>query len=56
MIGRKSAVGIAVLCALAISAFASASASAAAGRAFTCTTSAPVGAKEFNDEHCVVPP
>jgi hypothetical protein len=54
MIGRNPVIGLAVLCALAISAFASASASAEQ-RAYTCTTSAPAGSKNFSDEHCVVP-
>jgi hypothetical protein len=53
MTGRKSVIGLAVLCALALSAFASASASAAAGRAYTCTTTA--SSKNFSDEHCIVP-
>jgi hypothetical protein len=50
MIGRKSVIGIAVLCALAVSAFAASSASAG-GRAFTCSTSATL--KDYNDAHCV---
>jgi hypothetical protein len=55
MTKRKAVIGLAVLCALALSAFASASASAAAGRAFTCTTTAPTEIKNFSDEHCIVP-
>jgi hypothetical protein len=50
MIGRKSVIGIAVLCALAVSAFAAASASAEQ-RAYTCDSSAAV--KEFKDAHCL---
>lgn len=50
MIGRKSVIGLAVLCALVFSAIAATSAFAAPGRAYTCTESAAV--KEFTDAHC----
>jgi hypothetical protein len=48
MIGRKSVIGLAVLCALAFSAIAATSAFAAPGRAFEC---AP-GGTQFSDAHC----
>lgn len=50
MMGRKSPVGIAVLCALVCSALSVASASAEQ-RAYTCTKSATT--KEFSDAHCL---
>ncbi|HET7444177.1 MAG TPA: hypothetical protein VFJ57_05910 [Solirubrobacterales bacterium] len=50
MIGRKSIIGIAVLCALAFSAFAAASASAEQ-RAYTCASG--VGKKDYKEAHCV---
>src|SRR6201999_3646464 len=49
MIGRKSVIGIAVLCALAFSAFAAANASAAQ-KAVTCSSTAVP--KTFGDAHC----
>jgi hypothetical protein len=55
MIGRRSVIGLCVLCALALSAFAAQSASAASNGTtlFTCTKTpvAPVGEK-FSAEHC----
>lgn len=53
MIGRRSAIGIAVLCALAVSAFAAASASAVGTTAYTCAK-APTG-EQFSDAHCLTP-
>ena len=50
MIGRRSVIGIAVLCALVVSAFAAATANAEQ-KAFLCSTSATT--KEFKDEHCL---
>jgi hypothetical protein len=50
MIGRKSVVGIAVLCALALSAFVTANASAEQ-RAWACSPSA--AQKPFTDAHCI---
>jgi hypothetical protein len=51
MIGRKSAVGMALLCALVFSAFAASSASAVNGRtAFTCVKTE--GGAGFKDAHC----
>jgi len=54
MIGRRSVIGIAVLCALALSAFAAASASAANTTAVTCAPvgEGPEGTKGFKDAHC----
>jgi hypothetical protein len=49
MIRRKSVIGIALLCALALSAFATSSASAAAGRAFECVS----GKGTLRGEHCL---
>jgi hypothetical protein len=49
MFGRKTAICVVVLCALAVSAVAASSASAAAGRLFTCAKEEPF---EFNDAHC----
>ena len=51
MNGRKSVLGIAVLCALVLGAFAAASASAEQ-RAYKCTEGTT---KQFSDEHCLVP-
>lgn len=50
MIGRKSILGLALLCAPLFSAFAATNASAEQ-KAYTCTTTA--GVKDYNDEHCV---
>jgi hypothetical protein len=50
MIGRKSVIGIAVLCALVLSAFAAASASAEQ-RAYACSES--FTPREYSDAHCV---
>jgi len=49
MIGRKSVIGIAVMCALALSAFAAASASAEQ-RAYLCWTGA--ASRDYTDAHC----
>jgi hypothetical protein len=54
MLVRRTVFGLAVLGALVIGAFISASASAEQ-LAYTCTTTAPAGSKNFSDEHCVVP-
>jgi hypothetical protein len=51
MMGRKSVIGLAVLCALAFAAITAASASAAPGRAWTCKKVGP--GNPFNDEHCI---
>jgi hypothetical protein len=51
MIGRKSVIGLAVLCALAFAAITAASASAGPGRAWTCKKVGPLN--QFNDEHCI---
>jgi hypothetical protein len=50
MMGRKSVIGLAVLCALVFSAITVASAFAAPGRAWTCKKGGP---NQFNDEHCI---
>jgi hypothetical protein len=49
MTGHRSVIGIALLCALALSAFAASSASAAAGRAFECVS----GKGTLRGEHCL---
>jgi hypothetical protein len=50
MIGRRSIVGLSLLCALFFCAFAAQSASAAGTTAFTCAPNG--GAKDFSDAHC----
>jgi hypothetical protein len=50
MIGRRSVISIAVLCALVVSAFAAATANAEQ-KAFLCSTTPAT--KEFKDEHCL---
>ena len=52
MIGRRSVIGIAVLCALALCAFSATSASAFE-TAFTCAPNTTTGAEQFSDAHCV---
>jgi hypothetical protein len=52
MIGRKSVIGLAVLCALVVSAFSAAGASAEQ-RAYTCTPEAVVKDYASADQHCV---
>jgi hypothetical protein len=52
MIGRRSVIGLAVLCALVVSAFSAAGASAEQ-RAYTCTPEAPVKDYASADQHCV---
>ncbi|HET7444462.1 MAG TPA: hypothetical protein VFJ57_07370 [Solirubrobacterales bacterium] len=51
MIGRKSIIGVSVLCALALSVLGVTSASAAQ-RAYTCTKNVTDLAKQFKDAHC----
>lgn len=51
MIGRRSVIGIAVLCALAVSAFATSSASASSATAYTCATNL-IGGPGFKAAHC----
>src|SRR5882757_8683545 len=52
MIGRRSVIGLAVLCALVVGAFAAAGASAEQ-RAYTCTPEAGVKDYATADQHCV---
>jgi hypothetical protein len=51
MTGRRSVIGIVVLCALALCAFGAASASAAQ-RAFMCEANTEAGKEQFSDAHC----
>ena len=53
MTGRRSVVGIVVLCALALCAFGAANASAG-GREYMCEENKLAGAEQFSDAHCTV--
>jgi hypothetical protein len=53
MIGRRSVVGLSLLCALFFCAFAAQSASAKGTTAFTCVSNG--GSKDFSDAHCDSP-
>jgi hypothetical protein len=53
MIGRKAIIGLTMLCALLVSAFAAQAASAVGTTAYTCTnTGTPTGANRFSEAHC----
>ncbi|HVV91268.1 MAG TPA: hypothetical protein VHB53_12295 [Solirubrobacterales bacterium] len=52
MIGRRSIIGLSLLCALLLSAIGVANASAAGTTAFTCKPKSPTGGVGFSDEHC----
>ena len=50
MIGRKTVIGLTMLCALLVSAFAAQAASAESTTAYTCSSAAST--KDFTEEHC----